>query len=111
MRKTRERRYPEYTPLTASIDHIFEVGDKARLFWKTFRSGPPGKKNQGKYCAFHNLNGHDTVECVHLKDHIEDLIRSGYLTEFVAQEAKKYKEPKGQMTKEPTVTPGLAVYE
>ena len=48
---------------------------------------------------------------MHLKDHIEDLIRFGYLTEFVAQEAKKYKEPKGQMTKEPTVTPGLAVYE
>ena len=52
MRKAREARYHEYTPLTASIDHIFEVGDKARLFRKPFRSGPPGKKDQEKYCAF-----------------------------------------------------------
>ena len=94
MRKTREPRYHEYTRLTAPRDHIFEVGDKARLFRKPFRSGPPGKKDQGKYCAFHDLNGHDTAECVHLKDHIEDLIRTEYLTEFVAQEAKKYKEKK-----------------
>ncbi|XP_063935619.1 uncharacterized protein LOC135147089 [Daucus carota subsp. sativus] len=101
LRKTRDPRYNEYTPLTASIEHIFEVGDKARLFRKPFRNGPPGNKDQEKYCAFHDLNGHETAECVHLKDHIEDLIRStGYLTEFVAQEAKKYKDQKAEKANE-----------
>ena len=90
-RKPRDPQYIEYRPRTASVEHIFEVGEKARLFRKPFRSGPLGKKDQGRYCAFHDLNEHDTTECVHLKDHIEDLIGSGYLTEFVA---KKYKDKK-----------------
>nr|XP_017247431.1 PREDICTED: uncharacterized protein LOC108218819 [Daucus carota subsp. sativus] len=77
-KKPRDPRYIEYTPLTASVEHIFEVGEKARLFGKPFRSGPLGKKDQWRYCAFHDLNGHDPAQCVHLKDHIEDLIRSGY---------------------------------
>ena len=37
---------------------------------------------------------------MHLKDHIVDLIRSGYLTEFVAQEAKKYKDQKAEKANE-----------
>ena len=63
---------------------------------KSFSTWTPGKKDQGKYCAFHDLNGHDIEECVHLNNHIEDLIRTGNLTEFVAQKAKKYKEKKAK---------------
>lgn len=81
-------RYTEYTPLTASIEQVYEVGNKAGMFRKPVRNGPPGNKNEGRYCAFHDANGHETAECHHLKDHIEDLIRRGYLTEFVAPGAK-----------------------
>ena len=87
-------RYTEYTPLTSSIEHIFEVGDKAGIFRKPVRNGPPGRKDLARYCAFHDTHGHDTADCSHLKDRIEDLIRQGLLTEFVAQEAKKYKDAK-----------------
>lgn len=76
------------------MEHIFEVGDKAGIFRKPTRSGPPGRKDKGRYCAFHDANGHVTADCRHLKDHIEDLMRRGYLTEFVAQEAQRYKEQK-----------------
>ena len=31
-----------------------------------------------------------------MKDHIEDLIKKGYLIEFVAQEAKNYKKKKDE---------------
>ncbi|XP_074347268.1 uncharacterized protein LOC141686111 [Apium graveolens] len=47
-----------------------------------------------RYCAFHDANGLETTECHHLKDHIEDLIRKGFLTEFVAEKAKRYKDDK-----------------
>ncbi|XP_074346144.1 uncharacterized protein LOC141684906 [Apium graveolens] len=99
-------RYTEYTPLKAPISHIFEIGDKASIFKKLYRSGPPSKRDEGKYCAFHDANGHDTTDCHHLKDHIEDLIRNGYLTEFVAQEARKYKDDKAkkEAEKEPEHT-------
>ena len=43
-----------------------------------------------------DINEHDTAERINLKDHIEDLIGNGYLTEFVAHETKKYMEKKAE---------------
>ncbi|KAK1399685.1 hypothetical protein POM88_009548 [Heracleum sosnowskyi] len=93
-------RYSEYTPLAAPVEHIFEVGDKSGMFKKPTRSGPPGIKDLTRYCAFHDANGHETADCRHLKDHIEDLIRKGFLTKFVVQEAKKYKDDKSKRDEE-----------
>ncbi|XP_074347333.1 uncharacterized protein LOC141686182 [Apium graveolens] len=92
--KREAARYTEYTPLTALIGHIFEVGDKSGIFRKTARNGPPGRKDMARYCAFHDANRHETAKCRHLKDHIEDLIRKGFTTEFVVEEAKRYKDDK-----------------
>ena len=61
-----------------------------------------GKKDLAKFCAFHDINGHDTAYCIHLEDHIEDLISDGYLEEFVAQSAKKYKDILGPAVYEPS---------
>ncbi|XP_074346341.1 uncharacterized protein LOC141685116 [Apium graveolens] len=60
-----ERRVSNYTPLAASIDHIFESRDKK------------------KYCDYHESTGHDTHECRHLRDEIEELIKAGYLREWI----------------------------
>ncbi|XP_074362449.1 uncharacterized protein LOC141702719 [Apium graveolens] len=92
--KREAARYTEYTPLTASIGHILEVGDKNVNFYKPARNGPPGRKDMARNCAFHDANGHEMAECRHLKDHIKDLIRKRFLTEFVAKEAKRYKDDK-----------------
>ena len=64
------------------------------MFRKPYSLGPPGDKSKGRYCAFHEANGHETADCRHLKDQVEDLIRKGYLSEFVAEQAKKYKADK-----------------
>ena len=76
------------------IDHIFKVTEKIGIYKKLYRPGPPGRKDLGKYCAFHDSNGHDIADCQHLKDQIEDLIKNGYLSEWVLQEAKRYKDNK-----------------
>lgn len=41
----------------------------------------PNKPNtdKTKYCKFHQSHGHNTEECVHLKDAIGILIRDGHL--------------------------------
>ena len=44
---------------------------------------PPNKKNQRKYYRFHKDHGHDTDECIQLKDEIEALIYRGHLAWFV----------------------------
>ncbi|GAV58205.1 hypothetical protein CFOL_v3_01739, partial [Cephalotus follicularis] len=36
-----------------------------------------------KYCRYHRDHGHDTEECRHLMNHIEDLIRKGHLRKYM----------------------------
>ncbi|GAV78515.1 LOW QUALITY PROTEIN: hypothetical protein CFOL_v3_21982, partial [Cephalotus follicularis] len=36
-----------------------------------------------KYCRYHRDHGHNTEECRHLKNQIEDLIRKGYLRKYI----------------------------
>ncbi|XP_022880680.1 uncharacterized protein LOC111397950 [Olea europaea var. sylvestris] len=40
---------------------------------------PAGKRNQGRYCHFHKDHGHDTEECLQLKEEIERYLRRGLL--------------------------------
>ena len=50
----------------------------------------PSRSRDEKYCRFHRDHGHDSEQCIQLKDEIEVLIRRGYL--------KKYKrEPPTQL--------------
>ena len=54
---------------------------------------PPPKKRKFlppdklKYCKFHKDYGHDTNDCVTLKDEIKSLIRKGRLSKY-----KQYEE-------------------
>ena len=52
------------------------------------RDPPPiradrARRNQNKYCNFHKDVGHDTKDCIQLRDQIELLIWDGHLQEFV----------------------------
>ncbi|GAV60320.1 LOW QUALITY PROTEIN: hypothetical protein CFOL_v3_03851, partial [Cephalotus follicularis] len=40
-----------------------------------------------KYCRYHRDHGHDTEECRHLKNQIEDLIRKGNMSKYVDKDA------------------------
>ena len=41
--------------------------------------GDRTKRNHNKYCWYHKDVGHNTKECITLKDEIEKLICCGYL--------------------------------
>lgn len=59
------------------------------------------KQNKDKYCKFHRDHGHNTDDCIELKQQIEDLIRCGRLQRFVAnkQHRPRPKEHEAQREK------------
>ncbi|XP_074356058.1 uncharacterized protein LOC141695733 [Apium graveolens] len=78
-----KRRVSNYTPLSASIDHIFEVNKDIGIFKKPDRLTSWQSRDKKKYCDYHESTSHDTHECRHLKDEIEELIKAGYLGEWI----------------------------
>ncbi|XP_074342206.1 uncharacterized protein LOC141679666 [Apium graveolens] len=91
-----EKRVSNYTPLAASIDHIFEVNKDRGFFKKPDRLTSWQSRDKQKYCEYHESTGHDTHECRHLKDEIEELIKAGYLGEWI----DKVKRRRGNDDKE-----------
>ncbi|XP_074356707.1 uncharacterized protein LOC141696466 [Apium graveolens] len=90
-------RTSRYTPLVASIDHIYEVNRNKGLFRKPEALSSWQSKDKKKYCKYHESSGHNTHECRHLKDEIEALIKEGYLGKWVVKEVRKHK---GDRTRE-----------
>ncbi|GMN49737.1 hypothetical protein TIFTF001_018895 [Ficus carica] len=84
--RTPAGRFQQYTPLVTTIEHVLnQVTGRGLL-----RDPPPLRKdraqrNQNKYCNFHKDVGHDTKDCIQLRDQIELLIRDGHLREFVGR--------------------------
>ncbi|GMN33649.1 hypothetical protein TIFTF001_041936 [Ficus carica] len=82
--KTPAGSFQQYTPLVTTIEHVLNQVTGRGLF----RDPPPlrvdrARRNQNKYCNFHKDVGHDTKDCIQLRDQIELLIRDGHLWEFV----------------------------
>ncbi|XP_074362038.1 uncharacterized protein LOC141702243 [Apium graveolens] len=81
-----EKRVSNDTPLTTSIDHIFEVNKDRGIFKKPDRLTSWQSRDKKKYYEYHESTDHDTHECRHLKDEIEELIKAGYLGEWINKE-------------------------
>ncbi|XP_074342148.1 uncharacterized protein LOC141679583 [Apium graveolens] len=85
-------RTSRYTPLVASIEHIYEVNKNKGLFRKPEALSSWKSKEKKKYCEYHESFGHNTHECRHLKDEIKALIKEGYLREWVVKEVRKHND-------------------
>lgn len=67
-----------------------EIQYMKELEWAKLILMPPNKRNQIRYCHFHKDHGHDTEECLHLKEKIEGLLKWGLLTKYAKMiEAKQ----------------------
>ncbi|XP_074336593.1 uncharacterized protein LOC141673751 [Apium graveolens] len=89
-------RTSRYTPLVASIEHIFEVNKNKGLYKKPEALSSWQSKDKKKYCEYHESSGHNMHECRHLKDEIEALIKEGCLGEWVVKEVRKHKDDKAK---------------
>ncbi|XP_071928199.1 uncharacterized protein [Coffea arabica] len=77
----------ELTPLNSSRTHVLAVMRQNQIG----RNPPeiPGRRdkmNSNLYCAYHRDVGHETEDCNDLKREIENLIRQGYLKQFVRKD-------------------------
>lgn len=65
----------------------------------------PEKRNRNTYCHYHNDHGHDTEECMQLKNDIEDLIKRDHLRRYI--DKKKDDNPKDDQ-RSPPPTSGIS---
>ena len=57
--------------------------------WPNKMGGDPFWRNQNLYCTYHKDKGHTTKQCRVLKDHLGQLVKAGYLKEFVVDSGNR----------------------
>ncbi|CAL2259763.1 unnamed protein product [Prunus armeniaca] len=91
-----------FTEFAIPIHQILaQVKDKPWVRRPSLMKGDPSKRDTSKYCAFHGEHGHYTNNCNAWKRHLEELVREGYCTEFVAKKAIQQIEDRDAAAKEP----------
>ncbi|CAL9029673.1 unnamed protein product [Prunus brigantina] len=77
-----------YTKFTIPIHQILaQVKNKPWVRRPPPLKGYPDRRDTTKYCAFHGTHGHTTNNCFAWKAHLEELVREGHCTEFIAKQA------------------------
>ena len=61
------------------------IKNESYFRWLCKMGGHSSRRNQNLYCTYHRDKGHTTEQCRILKDHLEQLARSGHLKEFVVE--------------------------
>ena len=72
--------------------------------------GDPSRRNQNLYCTYHRDKGHTTEQCRVLKDHLGQLVKAGYLKEFVVESTGR-EAGQGTQQKRNPLPPPLGVIE
>ena len=62
---------------------IDRIKNESFFRWPNKMGGDPSRRNQNLYCTCHKDKGHTTEQCRVLKDHLGQLVKAGYLKEFV----------------------------
>ncbi|XP_028125177.1 uncharacterized protein LOC114322123 [Camellia sinensis] len=82
----RRTRHPgkKYTELTVPINKILSKIQHLSFFkWPPKMTGPSDARRQDKQCKYHKDRGHDTDSCFFLRDHLEELVQDGRLTQYI----------------------------
>ncbi|XP_014496678.1 uncharacterized protein LOC106758253 [Vigna radiata var. radiata] len=79
-------RFPQYTPLNAPRARILQEALSTQILPAPAKRPTPSGADMSKRCMYHQNSGHDTEDCVTLKDKIEELIHMGRLQQYVKRE-------------------------
>ena len=87
-RQRREPRFTTYTELTESLERIYQDTKEQIPYRRPMRRDPTSSERKSdNFCVFHELNGHNTNDCRHLKDEVEGHIKNGMLLQYVRRRA------------------------
>ncbi|GJT95348.1 reverse transcriptase domain-containing protein [Tanacetum coccineum] len=91
--KQRPDRKPDrFSLLTKTPKEIFAL-EKGKFKAPPPMVTPAEKRDPNKYCEFHSDTGHNTDECMQLRKQIDEMIKSGKLSQFI-RELKQNDKPK-----------------
>ena len=62
-----------------------KIKNKPYFKWPNKMGGDPSKRNQSFYCHYHQEKGHTTEDCRTLRDHLDQLVKAGKLSQFLHQ--------------------------
>ncbi|TXG55823.1 hypothetical protein EZV62_017136 [Acer yangbiense] len=100
--RTWNSKYENYHALNTTWEQVLATLHETGLLTKPKPlKGDLSRRNQVKYCNFHDDIGHTTSGCFHLKDHIETLIRNSYLKEFIDNMQEARQQVSDKMEKDP----------
>ena len=78
--------------------------------WPNKMGGDLSRRNQNLYCTYHRDKGHTIEQCQVLKDHLGQLVKAGYLKEFVVDSTDR-EAGQGVQQKRNPLPPSLGVIE
>ncbi|XP_014496663.1 uncharacterized protein LOC106758235 [Vigna radiata var. radiata] len=79
-------KFPQYTPLNAPRARILQEALSTQVLPAPQKRPTPPGADLSKRCLYHQNSGHDTEDCLTLRDKIEELIRMGQLQQYVRRE-------------------------
>ncbi|XP_014524387.1 uncharacterized protein LOC106780606 [Vigna radiata var. radiata] len=80
-------RFQQYTTLNTPRARILQEALSAQIMQTPLRQPTPPGADLTKRCLYHQNSGHDTEECVTLRDKIEELIHAGRLQRYIKESA------------------------
>ncbi|GJR58195.1 reverse transcriptase domain-containing protein [Tanacetum coccineum] len=79
-----ERKHDRFSLLTKTPKEIFAL-NKGEFKAPPPMTTPVEKRNHVKFCEFHGEVGHNTYECMHLKNQIEEMLKAGKLSHLIKE--------------------------
>ena len=76
--------YKQYTPLKFFVEELYEkIEGRGLLYPPAPVTKSAHKRDQGRFCKFHDNHGHTIGQCRDLKNQVKDLVGNRYLDEYV----------------------------
>ena len=78
------KKFSTCTGLNVTLEQIFLDTQDHLPYRRPARREPLERERaSGRHCLFHDMDGHDTNSCMHLKDIIEEHVWNGQLRQYV----------------------------